>query len=184
MTAQRPKLTDVAEFGIHIMNPEHRCCRCKRTTRGYSEGLFADDLCGDCNSINVRPRDQRPSYLSRREAVFYRPRSVYVMHPIPISVRYGLCGMVCYSHSAVSPLTPAWSRSTTCCTLAATTATTYRSTAGTARWPANSAWSWTRSTWKGFTRRNRALERRRIAGGLRCLCTNGRRAASPHPLFW
>jgi hypothetical protein len=81
MAVKRPNLTDLSVFGIHIDNPEQQCCRCKKSVRGWSEGIFIDELCSDCGEVRVRGRDGKPTRRNRREAMFYRPSSVYAMHP-------------------------------------------------------------------------------------------------------
>jgi hypothetical protein len=74
MTLQRENLTDLATFGIHVHNPEQQCCKCKASIRG--QGIFADELCGNCSKIG--PRGDR---RNRREAMFYTPKSVHVRPP-------------------------------------------------------------------------------------------------------
>lgn len=81
MALRPPKLVDLSMFGIHIMNPEQQCCRCKANMRGFSDGIFADELCGNCYQIPVRKTDGSKGHGSRRELQFYRPRTVWVMHP-------------------------------------------------------------------------------------------------------
>lgn len=76
MTRRSPNLTDLGDFGIHVMNPEHLCCRCGKSVRGFTECLFADELCRPCSEFKAGGR-----HYSRREDVFYRPKAVYVMHP-------------------------------------------------------------------------------------------------------
>jgi hypothetical protein len=76
MTLQRANLVDLAKFGIHIHNPEHHCCICGANTRGWSEGLLADDLCRNCSTVG--PRGER---RSRHEALFYTAKTIHVRPP-------------------------------------------------------------------------------------------------------
>jgi hypothetical protein len=80
MATSRPKLVDLSNFGIHAQNSGERCCRCGQPVRGWSEAIFADELCGNCSFIEGK-RDGRHIRVGRREAAFYRPRSVHVLHP-------------------------------------------------------------------------------------------------------
>lgn len=80
MSLRSPNLVDLSTFGIHIQNPGDRCCRCGNSVRGWSEAIFADELCGNCKDV-VGTRDGKRVRVNRREAMFYRPRTVYVLHP-------------------------------------------------------------------------------------------------------
>jgi hypothetical protein len=75
MPLRVPILADLKEFGIHVANLERRCCRCSQPVQ--SEGIFADELCSGCGVIRV-PQAGTVKRLSRRKAIFYRPRSVFV----------------------------------------------------------------------------------------------------------
>ena len=80
MTLRPPNLVDLSTFGIHIQNPGDKCCRCQRSVRGWSEAIFADELCSNCKDIVGSRRGERVR-IGRREGMFYRPRTVYVLHP-------------------------------------------------------------------------------------------------------
>lgn len=75
MPLRVPNLADLATFGIHVANQERRCCRCSQPVQ--SEGIFADELCLSCDVIRVREAGT-VKRLSRRTAIFYKPRSVFV----------------------------------------------------------------------------------------------------------
>lgn len=80
MTLRPPNLVDLSTFGIHVQNPGDKCCRCKASVRGWSEALFADELCSNCKEVVGKRGGQRVR-IGRREGIFYRPRTVYVLHP-------------------------------------------------------------------------------------------------------
>ena len=80
MPLRAPNLVDLSTFGIHINNPGDRCCRCRSSVRGWSEAIFADELCSNCKDV-VGNRNGQRVRIGRREGMFYRPRTIYVLHP-------------------------------------------------------------------------------------------------------
>lgn len=80
MSVRPPGLVDLSTHGIHVQNPGDKCCRCGVSVRGWSEALFADELCSNCKYV-VGNRGGQRVRMGRREGMFYRPRTVYVLHP-------------------------------------------------------------------------------------------------------